>query len=139
MQVSGTADEIADAFAPAKASGRGRRDIIDEVAGTVLAVADEGAACRIVRVDGYCRDIDAVTLEPFEIHSAEIIGADSADHRCAAAKPPALGNEDRRRAAGKRSNERLCLHETIADRRGDDFHEDLPDANRRTKLVGCQY
>ncbi len=103
------------------------REIEDEVARPVGAIAHEGRAGGAVGIDADRRDVDAVAPEAVEVQLAEVVRPHGRDDRARLAEPRRLVGEDRRRARGERACQRERFEEPGARAVGHDFGKDLAD------------
>ena len=103
MQVSAGGQQAAPGLGDSGLACGAVADVEDEVARAILAVADEGAARRILGRDRDRRDIHSVGAQAVDVEPAEIVVADAGDDAGAVAEPCHLVDEDGGRAGGERA------------------------------------
>ena len=104
-------------------------DVEDEVPLSALAVADEGAPCRVAGKHFDRAHIDAVTSQPLEVDQAEIVFADAADDAAGLSEPCHLVDEDGRRSTRERADELQRLSKARASLLRHHLDEDLADGH----------
>jgi hypothetical protein len=89
--------------------------VVDEVALTVVTVAHEGSSRRLIRIDLHRADVDAVVPQPLDRQQPEVIVTDAADDPAELIQLRYLVDEDRGRAARKRTDQHHRLAEAVTD------------------------